>query len=42
MEVLYELNPELVSKFVLKLNSKLSANDNLNVIDVNTIEEDGF
>lgn len=42
MEVLSELNPELVSKFVLRLNSKLSANDNLNIIDVNMIEEDGF
>lgn len=35
MEVLYELNPELVSKFVSKLNLKLSdfGND-LNVIDI--------
>ena len=41
MDVLSDLHPELVSKFVSRLNSKLSGfNSDLNVIDVTEIEDE--
>ena len=41
MDILSELHPELVSKFVTRLNSRLSGfNSDLNIIDVTEIEDE--